>query len=139
MIWVPWLGYENPIYPVPRDRWAETFLGYCSVWSQPKPPEAFVEYDKRHAAYEIASKEYDLASIEYQARRANPDYWINPQKPVEPTKPTKPDGYISTLIYKSATVDYGRVFLEVGALTGLFVTMWVLTAFTGQARTGKTH
>jgi len=132
-VWVPWCGYENPIYSVPKDRWNATFLGYCPVWSQPKPQEAFAEYDKRYAAYEIASKEYDLAFVEYRARRANPDYWVNPQKPVEPTKPTKPDGYVSPLIFKSATVDYGRVLLELGALTGMLVVVWMLTAYASRS------
>ena len=43
-VWVPWRGYETPIYQVPKDRWNSTFLGYGLIWSQPRPPAEFVAY-----------------------------------------------------------------------------------------------
>jgi hypothetical protein len=43
-----------------------------------------------------------------------------------------PEGYISPGIYAWANVDYGRVLLEFGAVTGLLVVAWVLTHAKGE-------
>ena len=99
----------------PTVRGANTeVLGYGFVWSGPRRPAEFIEYDKRLAKY---NKEYN---------KLNPDpnslYRIG-------TPPLKePEGY-SSYSYKVATstVDYGRILLEFGFLTALLLVTWMVT------------
>jgi hypothetical protein len=82
------------------------FLGYGYIWSQPRQPAAFVEHDKR---------------LGESSDRGSPE------------KPKEPEGYISPFNYYSATIDYRRVFLEFGALTGLLLMAWMLTYAEGRS------
>jgi hypothetical protein len=45
----------------------------------------------------------------------------------KPNEPRAPDGYFPSLTYGSIKVDYGRVLLEFGALTGLLLVAWMIT------------
>lgn len=90
-------------YEVPKDRGNAANLGYGVVWAPPEPPAAFVEY--------------------YRQSTSGNNWQV-----VSPV----PSGYISPFAYKAATIEYGRVGLEFGALTGLALLAWVLAARGGQ-------
>jgi len=110
-VWVPWRGG-------PTIRGANTeMLGYGFVWSGPVRPAAFIEYDKRLAE----SNKLDDPRVGFVADR-----------------PKEPEGY-SQYPYKLATsnVDYGRVLLECGALTGLLLVAWMLTYAGGKSNEPK--
>lgn len=74
-----------------------------------------MEYDKR------------LAEIEKEDNKHNPE----PNSPYKISfpRPKEPEGY-SAYPYKSATstIDYEKVFLEIGALSSLLLVGWTLTA-----------
>lgn len=87
-------------------------MGYGFVWSGPKPPVVFVEYEKRLAEYQASHKpDWRNGLIGYQ----------------DEVRPTEPEGYLQ-YPYKraTATVDYGRVLLEFGALTALLTVAWIV-------------
>jgi hypothetical protein len=160
-VWVPWRGYETPIYQVPKDRWNSTFLGYGLVWSQLKPPAAFVKYDIEETKYQRShaldcipdwksgivgfvlppDKEYCVGQASGAspppgytevAPPAQPPAAISPPPP-RPKKPEAPDGYIPPGIYRWARLDFERVLLEFGALTGLLLVAWMFIYTGGKA------
>jgi len=112
-IWVPWCGILEARNGKTRD-----FLGYSLVWSMPKPSAASIKYETaRHAfnssphpppGYSIVPPPNDLGFVP------------------EVKEPEEPPGYISSFVYKQATVDYGRILLEFGALTGLLIMAWMI-------------
>ena len=143
-LWVPWRGYENPVYAVPKDRWKPTYLGYGPVWAPTKPPAAFVAYDTENAKYAEYQRLHENDCIEQpqitkeeQALGFRPDpplgkrYCVEPPtgqlRSSPPVQPKMPEGYISPATYGWATVDYNRVLVEFGALTGLLLATLVLT------------
>jgi len=89
-------------------------LGYGFVWSGPKRPAAFVDYDKR------------LVEYQNDRNKANPE--ANSLYRIEPPPLKEPEGY-SSYSYKVATstVDYGRILLEFGFLTALLLVTWMVT------------
>jgi hypothetical protein len=157
-LWVPWRGYESPIYQVPKDRWRSTFLGYGLVWSRPEPPASFVKY-------ETEADKYSVDYAEYQRLHASdcPPDWVKsdpvniksgfvggppglevgvlpdgetklcvPKSPGYPPplqKPEAPEGYILPVTYRWADLDYEKVLLEFGALSSLLLVVWMLTSF----------
>jgi len=189
-VWVPWRGYETPIYQVPKDRWNSTFLGYGLIWSQPRPPAEFVAYyleDIRYAEdfakyqrshpwdcvdppaltkeeaalgfkpdpppgqhYCIGDPPLDLragyvGNEHVQSKESSPSSQTPPKGYVEvpapiqskepkPVRPRMPQGYISPGIYRWARLDYERVLLEFGALTGLLLVAWMLTYAEGRGK-----
>src|SRR6266849_237545 len=142
-IWVPWRGYETPIYQVPKDRWNSTFLGYGPIWSQVRPPARFVKYAIENAKYSEyqRSHEWDCMASppitkEERALGFKPrpppgkEYCIEPpqgEASPPPIPPSAPEGYIPPGVYQSAALDYGRVALEFGALTGLLLVAWMIS------------
>ena len=132
-------------------------LGYGFVWSGPERPAEFVEYDKRLADFNRLNKpvvgtksegpytvvqppqtqRYTLGQPP-QTQSNEPDWrsgivqppndvgFIPSQSKAQP--PAEPKGY-TDYPYKLATstVDFGRVLLEFGALTGLFLVFWAVT------------
>src|SRR5713226_96531 len=80
--WVPWRGG-------PTIKGANTdVLGYGFVWSGPRRPAAFVEYDKR------------LVEYEKERNKATPD--PNSLYRIEPPPVKEPEGY-SSYSYKVTT------------------------------------
>ena len=111
--WVPWRG-GLAVRGGNRDA-----LGYGLIWSPPKPSVASVEYEAARDAY--------LSSLSV----ASPGYTIVPPSNslgFIPNEPKMPKDYISSFVYKSATVDYGRVGLEFAALSGLLLVAWMANA-----------
>lgn len=106
-VWVPWRGG-----PTVRGATTEP-MGYGFVWSGPRRPAAYIEYDKRMADTERADAKYNSDP--------NSAYSISSPRPREP------EGY-SAYPYKLATstIDYERVVLEAGALSGLLLVGWTL-------------
>jgi len=51
--------------------------------------------------------------------------------------PKMPDGYIPPAIYRWARLDYERVLLEFGALTGLLLVAWMFTYTGGKSNEPK--
>ena len=80
-----------------KSRADPTNLGFALIWSPPEPPTEFVHYS------DALSKFSPFAGA---------------------TPPTAPAGNISPFAYKTASVDYGRVGLEFGALTVIFLVIW---------------
>jgi len=157
-IWVPWRGYEAPIYQVPKDRWNSMLLGYGPIWSQVKPPANFVTYSLEDAKYSEdyaryqRSHQWDCvgptvitkedAALGFKPDPPPPGYCIvQPPgfaaSPPPPKKPEVPEGYISPGIYRWARLDYERVLLEFGALTGLLLVAWMFTYTRGKSNEPK--
>ncbi len=137
LVWVPWRGGLE-VRGGNRDT-----LGYCLVWSPPKPSPAFLEYESARDAYQRTTLSYSRADdlgfvpspqLAIVAPLKDGLDWrdgiVQPPTP-KPTpalqEPKKPEGYISSFVYASATVEYGRVSLEFGALTGLGIAGWAIT------------
>jgi hypothetical protein len=134
-IWVPWRGGST-------FRGANTeVLGYGFVWSGPERPVEFVEYDKRLADFNKLNKpvvetksEGPYTAVRPPQTQSNEPDWrsgiVQPPIKAQPIQqpPAEPEGY-TAYPYKLATstVDYGRVLLELGALTGLFLLVWAVT------------
>jgi hypothetical protein len=132
MMWVPWRGYENPIYTVPKDRWKPTYLGYGPVWSHRNPPAAFVAYDIENAHYTEYQSLHECDCIEPAPTTAEDKalgFTPDPPRPPSgkryciqspagsreeprPVVPMIPDGYVSPRTYQWTTIDYGRVLLD---------------------------
>jgi hypothetical protein len=106
-VWVPWRGG-----PTMRGANSEV-LGYGFVWSGPRRPAAFVEYDKR--------------LLEYEKDRNKPNPDPTSLYRIEPPHPKEPEGY-SSYSYKAATstVDYGRILLEFGFLAAILLVTWMV-------------
>lgn len=145
-LWVPWRGYQYPIYQVPKDRWNSMFLGYGPVWSQLKPPAAFVKYDTENTRYAEYQRLHESDCIEPSPKSGSGQDEVLHFKPTPPpgkqyciqspagvspqavpsVQPQVPEGYISSEIYRWATLDYSRVLLEFCTLTALLLVAWML-------------
>jgi len=112
--WVPWRGGRE-VRGGNRDS-----LGYGLVWSPPKPSAASLEYE--------AARDANLKTPPSNSATDSLGFIPSPQYTIVPPSPKRPEGYISTFVYKSATVDYGQVLLEFGALTGLLLVVWMPTS-----------
>jgi hypothetical protein len=119
-VWVPWHGYE-----VPKDRGNAANLGYGVVWSPPKPPAAFLRPYDEASKYEVAP-----TAVPATASGGAGDW----RDGLVTKYPSVPEGYISPFAYKAATIDYGRVALEFGALTAILLVIWMFTAPFGRTR-----
>jgi hypothetical protein len=134
-VWIPWRGYQTPIYQAPRERWQSTLLGYGPVWSQLKPPAAYSRYEASLAAYRsaVATTPIDLSAGFVTPPKPPPGYVeVPPPKEAQPVPapqaPKEPNGYMSTRIYRWARVDYGRILLEFGTVTSLSLVAWLLVS-----------
>jgi hypothetical protein len=108
--WVPWRGGLE-VRGGNRDS-----LGYGLVWSPPKPPPLSLEYEAARDAY--------LKAPPSNSATGSLGFIPSPQYTIVPPSPKRPEGYVSTFVYKSATVDYVQVLLEFSALTGLGIAAW---------------
>jgi hypothetical protein len=121
-------------------------LGYGFVWSGPRRPAEFIEYEKHLAEYNKSKGELDwetvIASMPQKAGQAakpstpaKDNLGFVPNSPAAPQPPKEPEGYLA-YPYKQSTaeVDYGRVLLEFGALTGLLLVSWILTYAEGKSK-----
>lgn len=124
-VWVPWCGYD-----VPKERGNATNLGYGAVWSPPRPPAAFVQYDQA-AKYEFAPP--PIPSV----APSNPGPSETWRDGLLTKYPPMPRDYISPFAYKAATIDYRRVGLEFGALTAMLSVVWLFTAPFGRIARGR--
>jgi hypothetical protein len=142
-VWVPWRGG-------PSVRGGNTeVMGYGFIWSGPRRPAAFVGYDKNLVEHQKKLAEYDTSFAEYEKKledykKAQPSDWKSglvgynqdirerfaliapPPSPPQPLK--EPEGY-SGFPYRRVTsaVDYERLLIEIGALSGLLLVGWVVT------------
>jgi hypothetical protein len=91
-----WVPWHG--YEGSKEKVNPTNLGYALVWSPPQPPADFAQYSDEISKYVPVGGA---------------------------TLPPQPVGYISSFAYKTATIDYGRVGLELGALTALLLIVWV--------------
>src|SRR5208283_4000796 len=124
LTWIPWRGYGDPIYQVPKERWNATFLGYGLIWFQLKPPQAFVKYEIENAKYSADYAHYQKShsgdcipgwksGIVGFVQPQDKEYCaeLQPGAPLlpPPKEPVRPEGYISPGIYRWAEPDYGRI------------------------------
>jgi hypothetical protein len=113
-IWVPWHGYEGP-----KERVNPTNLGYALVWSPPKPVSPY-EVVSPETAAQASSAAHKSDGPPADKTGGVPDFI--PESPLPYT--ASPETF-SIEAYKTATIDYGRVGLEFGALTALLLIAWV--------------
>lgn len=101
-------------------------VGYAPLWELQRPPKDFILY-KKFDAYinEMANAALDASKIQQSSQsQASFDQNvkdIDSEYPELQGKklPQRPDDYVDPDLYRYAAVDFGRLVLEILALTAL--------------------
>jgi hypothetical protein len=132
LTWVPWRANVEA-----QGRKITYTLACGLIWSLPKPPAATIQYEAALHEY-LTPKPSSVPVPDWRSGIVPKSYSGGPppgyvevpppeSSPPEGPAPKVPEDYIESSVYRFATVDYGRVLLEFGALTGLLLMVWMIT------------